>query len=174
MGTLPAADRVEVLECLLQKLSPAALQTVSPEVMALLRDVPRARVSIGDNQRVDSRLSCKFRARSVAVDLGRESVLTAVPDETLNRSRHDQTVIADRCGGRIATRSENLAVAKALIARESQSFVSEKDADLLRVYRNGYVRDDQGGVFIEDWRVLDYNGLSGLPSPEIGALVVAS
>lgn len=178
-GLLPVEGKVEVLEYLAQKLSPEELQTISPQARVLLRDalnekVRNEKAHAVTVKQVDPHLVAEFRICGVSFTVDNQDILASVPGDTLNKSRDDQAITAAGCGGRIATRSENLSVANSLIGREFAGNMSGKDAAFLRLYREGYVRDEQGGVFIEQDRVLDYDGLYGLPSPDIGALVIVS
>ena len=116
-----------------------------------------------------------FDAISVRVPINGKFLDVAVPNETFNRSRDQQTAIADEIGGWMSTRAENRAVAEYLIAQDKANKLTTEEAALLNVYRTKFVRDTEGGLDVVGVRVHVRDAYScSFDGPRYGALVVRS
>jgi hypothetical protein len=98
---------------------------------------------------------------------------TILSEGSFNKSRSDQREYAARLRYRMATREENRAYVKDLLAKEGNDTINDAEKNALLTYRERYVRDTEGGLDVDGRRVCDYGrGWGGLDDPLDGALFV--
>ncbi len=115
----------------------------------------------------------KFDAISVMVPNNGKFFDVAVPNETFDKSYDQQAAIAGEIGGRMSSKDEIKAVAEYLLSQDKAGTITDKEAALLKVYRNSYLLHTEGWVRVEDRYVricLDVYNRSG--RFDTGALIV--
>lgn len=142
-GILPEAGKAAVLDHLLSEMSPATLKALSREtrakLLANLQSFEASAPSLREN----------FDAISVSVPFNGKFFDVAVPNETFDKSRSDQTAIAVKIGGEVGTRGLNLAVvnylldreAFDLLAKEKAGTITNEQTQLLKLHREKWKRD---------------------------------
>ena len=81
----------------------------------------------------------------------------ALSEASFNMDFDTQGSLAQELGGRLATRAENLAVAKALLNKESKGTINDVERGLLGTYRTNAVRDLEGALDIEGRCIEEYD-----------------
>ena len=92
-------------------------------------------------------LLSEFTSIAVTLVIEGKSILAAVPEATLGKSRSEQNAIAAHVRGRLATSHENRLVAAYVINRWERGQFSQDEVLLLEAYRTKYVRDEEGGLY---------------------------
>jgi hypothetical protein len=100
-------------------------------------------------------------------------VRAVLSDASFNKTRTDQNAYAKQLGGRLATREENRAVVNDLIEKEKKGTLNTVETNLLKTYREKYVRDSQGGIGVRGRHLSEGYPYQGVDDcPRCGALVV--
>ena len=144
--------RVQQLEALLKKVS-APSATTSPAVGEIK--------TIDNHQAVVGQITVKG-----------QQLDTLLTEGSFNKTREDQIAYAQRLGYRLATRAENRAYVRSLLAKEKDKSINAAEANALKTYRDRYVRDTKGGLHVVGRRVYDYGRWVGRDNPGRGALFV--
>jgi hypothetical protein len=144
------ATRAEVaLEALNEsELTPKQVQ----QLEALLKkvSVPSATTSpaVGEIKTIDN-----HQAVVGQITVNGQQLDTLLSEGAFNKSRSDQHKYAAELDCRMATRAENRAYVDSLLAKEEDKSINAAEANALKTYRDGYVRDDQGGLGVGGRRV---------------------
>jgi hypothetical protein len=98
---------------------------------------------------------------------------TLLSKGSFNKRLSFQHMYAAELGYRMATRAENLAYVDSLLAKEEDTSINAAEAHALKIYRDRYVRDAQGGLEVDGRRVRDFAPLwNDSDYPNDGALFV--
>jgi len=161
--TLPEADKAAVLKALFAENSDGLS---AQDRQALLKVLPEG--SLGRET--------PLRDGSCAIEMqgpvNGQIIRAVLSDSSFNKTRSDQGSYAQGLGGRLATREENCAVAIALLEKEKRGTLNPAEGELLRTYREKFVRDSEGGLDVVGRRVDDVDDWLGYAFPSYGALIV--
>lgn len=155
-ATLTPDDTAALKELIAANEDPATSSSSSPE----LAKTGGQEITLQGSQAIE-----------IYVQVNGQTVRAVLSDASFGMSRTDQNSFAEGLGGRLATRKENFAVVNALLNKEDQGNLNPAEAELLKTYRDLWVRDSQGSIDV-DRRFGDDFDLKSRGYPNVGALVV--
>ena len=185
-GILPDKGKVAVLDHILTGITPEALKALSPKgrekllhalansedaTCATLPDAPTT--TAGRIEMVE-----RHASEGASTAVGGTVTVNGKQFDTLlfrrsNLSMPERVEYAKSLGYRFATREEQQAYVGSLLAKEEANTINEAEKNALETYRERYVRDAEGGLFVEGRHVCSFSGLwRGSGIPPFGALFV--
>jgi hypothetical protein len=130
--------QVRQLEALLKTVSPTegAASATKSEAVAELKSVDGHQAVVGQ------------------ISVQGQQLVTLLSEGSFNKSLSDQHEYAAQLGCRMATREENRAYVEGLLAKEGNDTINDEESNVLKTYRERYVRDTAGGLDVDGRRVL--------------------
>jgi hypothetical protein len=141
-----------------EKLASLDLSTLNDAKQSL----PKAELTTEQKLRANNQIAGRAITlrNSLAIEiqvLVKGQIIRAVlSDASFNKNRTDQRAYAQKLGGRLALEKENRAVVNYLLEKEVNGTINPAETNLLKTYREQYVRDSQGSIKVDGRHVRGY------------------